>query len=173
MLRPTGAAGATCLSHVTPGRQTRLKGEILDDAFRRVARLPLPAVPEVDGVAGARLPNACPSSRAGRPDRLSSRGVARFVRRRVDGAAALRNERLDPFRHRQRSVDCASTGCDPIEVSENVAATDRACHLELAPGDDPGALRRARRGPVRVVGAARGLAGRLPADREARRRRPR
>ena len=50
--RPPGGdwrCGGSVLAHVSYARQLQLKGQIIQDAFGRIGRVPLPAVPEVIG----------------------------------------------------------------------------------------------------------------------------
>ena len=41
--------GGNVLAHVSYARQLQLKGQIIQDAFGRIGRVPLPAVPDVVG----------------------------------------------------------------------------------------------------------------------------
>ncbi|MEQ1757851.1 MAG: TRAM domain-containing protein [Vicinamibacterales bacterium] len=125
--------GGSVLSHIAPARQLRLKGEVIEDAFRRVAKIPLGSVPVVVG-----SPEQGYRMRA----RLHVRGQrAGFLREgthdlcdaectgqllaATSGWVRLATETLA----RKNLHDLQS-----IEIAENVPASERACHLELAGG---------------------------------------
>ncbi len=140
--------GGNLLAHVTLARQVRLKAEIIDDAFRRIARLPLPVLPAViaspgDGyrmrarlhAVGARLG----FYREGTHDLCDSGGT-----RQLSGAAIdWINQASDRLRDGQLS------GLRAVELAEDVRGEQRACHLVLAPGETP----------ERYAGLADGLTG--------------
>ena len=128
--------GGNVLGHVAPARQGRLKGEILDDAFRRIARLPLPEVPAVvvSPEQGYRMRarlhvqrsrigflreashDLCDAESTGQLLPATSEWIRR-------AGETLRRERLEGLRS--------------IEIAENVPATERGCHLELGIGENP------------------------------------
>jgi 23S rRNA (uracil1939-C5)-methyltransferase len=122
--------GGNVLAHVAYERQRQLKGEIIQDAFRRIGRVPLERAPEV---------MASPE----RGYRMRSR-------------LHVVNGRLGFFREESHELcDAASTGqlldstCEwitaaqkilrtrgpenvtGVEISENIAGDERACHLDL------------------------------------------
>jgi 23S rRNA (uracil1939-C5)-methyltransferase len=126
--------GGHVLGHVVPERQRALKAEIIVDAFRRLARHPLATTPEV---------MASPEHGYRMRARLQVKaGCIGFVR---EGSHEL--------------CDAASTGqlhagavawigtahawlaenrgsrLTSVELVENIDASQRACHLELGPGE--------------------------------------
>lgn len=128
--------GGNLLAHVSLERQVRLKGEIIDDAFRRIGRLPLPAPPVVvaspaDGyrmrarlhVVGSRLGFYREGTHelcdAGITGQLSSGALAWMAA----ASARLEQDGL--------------TGLRAVELAEDLRGEQRACHLVLAPGEDP------------------------------------
>lgn len=127
--------GGNALAHVAYARQVQLKGEIIEDAFRRIARIPLPAPPPV-----------VPSPETGY--RMRARlhahdGRLGFYR---EGSHQL----CDPASSgqllpstiewiaRAESVVARDrlTGLAAVEIAENVRGDQRACHLELDAGTD-------------------------------------
>ena len=142
--------GGSALAHINYERQVRLKAEIITDALGRIGRLPLgepPAVipsPEHGYRMRARL-----HARDGRlgffregTHELCDPVVTRQLLPATTGwlvavQALLARERL--------------RGVVSMEIAENVAADERACHLELAVGEEPARYE--------VVGKAGGLTG--------------
>jgi tRNA/tmRNA/rRNA uracil-C5-methylase (TrmA/RlmC/RlmD family) len=136
--RPVSAdwrCGGNVFSHIEYGRQLQLKSEIIQDAFRRIARVPLPDAPPVTG-----SPEAGYRMRA----RLHvDRGRLGFYREGThqlcDPAATAQLlpstsawiARAEEILQRDRL-----TGIAGVEVAENVAGDLRACHLELHGGTD-------------------------------------
>ncbi|HET9361326.1 MAG TPA: TRAM domain-containing protein [Vicinamibacterales bacterium] len=138
--RRSVAADARCggnvLAHVNYARQLRLKGEIIQDALGRIGRMPIPAPPDV----------------IGSPER-GYRMRARFhvqgwrigyylegTHRLCDAAATgqLLAATADWIAAAERTLASARfTGVSAIELAENVAGDERACHLELVAGADP------------------------------------
>jgi 23S rRNA (uracil1939-C5)-methyltransferase len=134
---PDWRCGGNVYAHVAYDRQVRLKGQIIRETLGRIGRLPLgesPVVvasPEHGYRMRARLHAAdgrlgffregthqlCDPAQTGQflPETLA--WLARAER-------FLREERL--------------AGLMAAELTENVAGDERACHLELAPGTDPG-----------------------------------
>lgn len=130
-----GRCGGNVLNHVSAERQLSVKGEILEDAFRRVARLPLAIVPVV--VASPELGYRMRARlhvrgdqigflREGSHELCDAGATGQLLPEAVAWIAAaagmLRREGL--------------RGLQSIEISENVPATERACHLEIAAGED-------------------------------------
>jgi 23S rRNA (uracil1939-C5)-methyltransferase len=128
--------GGNVLAHVAYDRQRQLKGEIIQDAFRRIGRVPLERAPEV---------MASPE----RGYRMRSR-------------LHVVNGRLGFFREESHELcDAASTGqlldstsewiaaaqdiirtrgpenISGVEISENIAGDERACHLDLRAAANP------------------------------------
>ena len=140
--------GGNVFSHIAYARQLALKGEIVQDAFRRIGRLPLAEAPTV----------------AGSPER----GYRMRARLHVGGG------RIGFYREGTHLLcDVAATGqllpetsewiagaqrilerqdlrdVMAIELAENVPADQRACHLEL----------RAKADPQKYTALSEGLAG--------------
>jgi 23S rRNA (uracil1939-C5)-methyltransferase len=128
--------GGNVYAHVAYDRQVQLKGQIIRETLGRIGRLPLDepplviASPERGYRMRARLHAAdgrlgffregthqlCDPAQTGQflPDTLTWLAHAERV---------LREERL--------------AGLAGVELTENVAGDERACHLDLAPGTDP------------------------------------
>lgn len=132
--------GGNVLAHIAYPRQLQIKAEIIQDAFARIARLPLPAPPAVIG-----SPERGYRMRARLHVREGRIGFYREGSRKLCEAAATgqllpaTEQWIDAAaraigRHRLRGI----TG---IELAENVAADERACHLELEAGADIRGLR--------------------------------
>src|SRR5262245_22964676 len=127
--------GGNVLAHVTYERQLHIKSEIIRDAFARIGRLPLQDSPVVAGspetgyrmrarlhVRGSRVGfmregshEICP---VGPTQQLLPATVAW-----VEGVEV-------------RLRESALKGMTSIEIAENIAATERAVHVELEPGTD-------------------------------------
>jgi len=127
--------GGNVLAHVVYERQLQIKSEIIRDAFARIARLPLPASPVViaspeqgyrmrarlhvgDGRVGFMREGSHEICAVGPTQQLLPATVAW-----LEGVEA---------RLREGTLN----GLTSIEIAENIAATERAAHLELAPGAD-------------------------------------
>jgi 23S rRNA (uracil1939-C5)-methyltransferase len=128
--------GGNVFSHIDYPRQLRLKGEIIQDAFRRIGRLPLPEAPAVtaslergyrmrtrlhvkEGRIGFYLEGThqvCDSAATGQLLPETSEWIA--AAQRTLAARQLR--------------DVAA-----IDIAENIPARERACHLELHSIADP------------------------------------
>lgn len=136
---PDRACGGSVLAHIRYERQLALKVAIIEDTLRRLGRITLEAPPGIvaSPVDGYRM-------RA----RLHARnGRIGFFR---EGTHSI----CDPAETRQLHagtvavlrVLAASLATLPretvvaIELSENIAASERALHLELAPDADPSRL---------------------------------
>lgn len=126
------ACGGLTFAHVRYERQLALKSEIIADAFQRIARLRLPAVPHVR-----------PSPQTGY--RLRARlhvrqGRAGFFREGTHDwcdAAPTRQllpEALEAANRAVRDLGAAAALCDAVIVSENIEATERALLLEPVAG---------------------------------------
>jgi 23S rRNA (uracil1939-C5)-methyltransferase len=125
--------GGSVLAHVNYEAQLRMKGQIIEDAFRRIGKMPLSAPPEVIG-----SPEEGYRMRARLHVRHGRVGFYREGTHELCDAAAtrqllpstnawiahaqdvLRRDRLD-----------AVTG---IEITENIAGDERASHIELSEG---------------------------------------
>lgn len=136
---PDGACGGSVLAHIAYERQRQLKAAIIEDAFRRLGRITLDGPVEVvaSPVDGYRM-------RARLHVRNGRIGFFREGTHALCDAAATRQLRDDSIQvlaalERQlATLDRAVVS--EVELSENVEATERACHLELAPDGDPSRL---------------------------------
>ncbi len=127
--------GGNVLAHVEYERQLQLKSDIIRDAFTRIGRLPLAAAPLLVG-----SPEHGYRMRA----RLHVRGRRiGFVREGSHDVCAVGSTQqmlpetvawIDAAEARLRSHNL--TGLVSIEIAENIAATERAVHLELEPGTE-------------------------------------
>lgn len=131
--------GGNVLAHVSYDRQRRLKGEIIRDAFARIGRVPLDRDPDV----------------------IASPERGYRMRARLHAA----NGRLGFYREESHELcDAVQTGqllestgawiaaaqdairaigpaaVTAVEIAENVAGDERACHLDLREGTDPSAF---------------------------------
>lgn len=136
--RPTagdGRCGGNVLAHVGYARQLQLKGQIIQDAFGRIGRLPLASVPDVVGSpeAGYRMRARLHAGdgrlgfyREGTHELCDAAATGQLLPATTTWIAVaedvLRRERL--------------TGVVAVELAENVAGDRRACHLELQAGAD-------------------------------------
>jgi 23S rRNA (uracil1939-C5)-methyltransferase len=135
---PTGDSrcGGNVLAHVAYERQTRLKSEIIRDAFARIGRIPLDREPEV-----------MPSPERGYRMRARlhvANGRLGFYREETHELcdAAHTGQLLESTgawiaaaQEVIRSV--GPTGVTGVEIAENVAADERAVHLDVGEGVDP------------------------------------
>jgi 23S rRNA (uracil1939-C5)-methyltransferase len=136
---PDGACGGSVLAHIKYERQRALKSEIIVDAFRRLGRITLDQPIAVAGspVDGYRM-------RA----RLHLRGRRiGFFREGTHSLCEpgptrqLRADTIDALSALERSLATLERpAVSEIELSENVAASERALHLELVPDGDPSRL---------------------------------
>jgi 23S rRNA (uracil1939-C5)-methyltransferase len=119
-------------AHVLYERQLELKGAVIADAFRRLARIELPSVPEVAGSPerGYRL-------RARLHVRRARAGFFREGTHDLCDAGAtgqLLPESLAAVERLITSLGSRAAECEAIVVAENVAATERVLHLEPRDG---------------------------------------
>jgi tRNA/tmRNA/rRNA uracil-C5-methylase (TrmA/RlmC/RlmD family) len=127
--------GGNVLAHVTYERQRQIKSEIICDAFARIGRLPLQdspvvmASPEKGYRMRARL--HVRSSRVGFVREGSHEICAVGPTGQMLPAAVAWVEGVEAGL-REGSLK----GVTSIEIAENIAATERAAHLELEPGTD-------------------------------------
>lgn len=133
--RPAADArcGGNVLAHVAYDRQRRLKGEIIRDAFTRIGRVPLARDPDVI---------ASPERGYRMRARLHAvHGRLGFYREEshelcdaaqtgqlLDSASAWIAAAEDQIRA------AGAAGVTGIEIAENIAGDERACHLELRHG---------------------------------------
>jgi 23S rRNA (uracil1939-C5)-methyltransferase len=128
--------GGNVFAHIEYARQLTLKGEIIQDAFRRIGRIPLPQAPSVVGSPerGYRMRARLhvTGGRAGfflegTHQVCDVAATGQLLPETADWVAAL-NDGLS--REQMR-------GLAAIEVAENIPGRERACHLELHAGAEP------------------------------------
>ena len=132
---PDWRCGGNVLAHITYDRQLHIKSEIVRDAFARIGRLPLASPPAVV---------ASPEQGYRMRARLHVRGSQiGFMREGSHEICAVGpTGQLLPATvasiadMEARLRGGALKGLTSIEIAENVAATERACHLEVGPGSD-------------------------------------
>ena len=134
-----GACGGSVLAHMTYDRQRAIKSAIISDAFRRLGGITLDSPPEVTAspVDGYRM-RARLHVRNGRVGffREGTHSLCDARQTRQLSAAAM--DAIDALH--QPLSQLARPPVSEIELSENVAGTERAVHLELAPDADPARL---------------------------------
>jgi 23S rRNA (uracil1939-C5)-methyltransferase len=129
--------GGNVYAHVAYDRQVRLKGEIIRETLGRIGRLPLDAPPVVV---------ASPERGYRMRARLhAADGRLGFFREGTHQlcdpgqTGQLLPQTLAWIARLERFVaDRQLSGLTAVEITENVAGDERACHLELAPGIEPG-----------------------------------
>jgi 23S rRNA (uracil1939-C5)-methyltransferase len=127
--------GGNVLAHATYERQLQIKSDIIRDAFARIGRLPLESSPVV--IAS---PEAGYRMRARLHVRNRRVGFMREGSHEI--CAVGPTQQLMPATVawvegvETRLREGALKGMTSIEVAENIAATERAAHLELEPGAD-------------------------------------
>ena len=127
--------GGNVLAHVDYTRQLRLKGEIIQDAFARIGRMPLAQPPLVaasreDGYRmRARLHahnGRLGFYREGSHDLCSATATGQLL-----PSTNTWIERAEAMLERDARAQLIA-----IEIAENIAGDERACHLELREGAD-------------------------------------
>ncbi len=133
------ACGGSVYAHVRYERQLALKRDIVHDAFARLARITLEQTVPVSGspADGYRI-RARLHVRGGRV------GFFREGTHELCDPAATRQllpDTLDVVRRLASAIVAMPRAeVSDIEIAENVAGSERACHLELSPGGDPSRL---------------------------------
>jgi 23S rRNA (uracil1939-C5)-methyltransferase len=127
---PDWRCGGRDYAHVSYQRQRRLKGEILADAFRRLARLPLASLPEV-----------MPSPEAGyrlRARLHASGGRLGFFREGshalcdAEATGQLSAETIAWIRRTEASLSAAAASAIAgVEIAENIPGSERTAHIEV------------------------------------------
>ncbi|MBM3778957.1 MAG: class I SAM-dependent RNA methyltransferase [Acidimicrobiia bacterium] len=122
--------GGNVYAHIAYDRQLRLKGEVIADALSRIGRTPA----EAPDVAGS------PESGYRMRARLHARGgrLGFFREESHDlcharGTGQLREDTCDWLERLAARADLGNVVS--VEVAENVAASERVCHVEIARGD--------------------------------------
>jgi 23S rRNA (uracil1939-C5)-methyltransferase len=128
--------GGNVFAHIAYDRQLALKAEIVRDAFVRIGRIPLPTRPEVIG-----SPEQGYRTRARLHAHEGSLGFYREGTHQLCDAAAT--GQLLPATQawiataRDTIRREGLTGLAAVEIAENVAGDQRACHLDLHAGAEP------------------------------------
>ena len=124
--------GGNVFAHIAYARQLGLKGEIIQDAFRRIGRLPLPVAPVVSG-----SPEQGYRMRARLHVRGGRIGFYREGTHEVCDVATtgqLRPETSEWVGAAQRTLERTRLReITAIEIAENIPGDQRACHVELLP----------------------------------------
>lgn len=128
------ACGGNVFAHVAYARQCVLKREIVEDAFRRIARMPLPA----DLTVAASTPHGY-RMRA-RLHVVDGRiGFFREGTHQLCAAAAARQllpESSEVLRALETVIERDARAVEAIELAENCQASERAVHFSLRDGAD-------------------------------------
>jgi len=128
--------GGNVLAHVVYDRQRQLKGEIIQDAFRRIGRIPLERAPQVMA-----SPERGYRMRARLHVQNGRLGFYREESHELCDAVAT-GQLLDSTGEwiaaaqeiiRGRGGD----GVAGVEISENISGDERACHLDLRADANP------------------------------------
>lgn len=130
--------GGNVLAHVAYERQRQLKGEIIRDAFGRLGRIPLDRAPDV---------MASPEHGYRMRARLhAANGRLGFYREESHELCdAIETGQLSEttgawIAAAQEMLRTGSPGrVTAVEIAENIAGDERACHLDLREGADPSA----------------------------------
>ncbi|MBI4886967.1 MAG: class I SAM-dependent RNA methyltransferase [Acidobacteria bacterium] len=148
---PDWRCGGNVFAHIGYDRQRGLKAEIIRDALRRIGRVTLPAAPDVVG-----SPERGYRMRARLHARDGRLGFFREGTHRLCDAAAtgqLRPQTTEWIAAVERVLARDRlAGLDAMEIAENVAGDERACHLELQSG-----VEASRFGALAAAGALTGL----------------
>jgi 23S rRNA (uracil1939-C5)-methyltransferase len=134
---PEGACGGSVFAHIAYARQRQIKSAILDDAFRRIGRITLDSPAEVvaSPVDGHRM-------RARLHVRNGRIGFFREGTHSLCDAAStrqLRDDTMAALRELEQRLAGYPAAWE-IEWSENIPATERACHIEIHADGDPSRL---------------------------------
>ncbi|HEX4913873.1 MAG TPA: TRAM domain-containing protein [Vicinamibacterales bacterium] len=136
---PDGACGGSVLAHIAYERQLALKAAIVEDTLRRLGRITLEAPVEVIGspIDGYRM-------RARLHMRNGKIGFFREGTHSLCDARAtrqLRDDAMEAMAELERALAVLERPTvAEIELAENVDASERAVHFELAADADPSRL---------------------------------
>jgi tRNA/tmRNA/rRNA uracil-C5-methylase (TrmA/RlmC/RlmD family) len=127
------ACGGCLYAHINYSRQVPLKSDVIADAFIRIGRIPLPSPPAVapSPERGYRM-RARLHVAGGRPGFLRE-GTHQLCDAGPTGQ--LHASAIDAVNAALAALGPAATAVVSIELSENLAADERAFHLELAAGE--------------------------------------
>ena len=131
--------GGNVYAHVLYDRQRTLKGQIIQDAFGRIAHVPLASPPDVIG-----SPDEGYRMRARLHTREGRLGFFREGSHELCDVGPTRQLLPETVswleRVQQRLRVGGLRGITSLEIAENVPATERVCHLELESGVDVNTL---------------------------------
>ena len=134
--------GGDVLSHIAYPRQLAIKSQIIEDAFRRIGRMPLGAAPTVLGSpeTGYRMRARLHAQRGrigffreGTHDICDAHVTRQLLPVTLDWISAATAVLDDVARHRDRPEPAVAA----LDVAEDIDGRDRAVHLELHAGIDP------------------------------------
>ena len=125
--------GGCLFAHIAYPRQVALKGEIVRDAFARLGRMTLPVVRVAPSPEEGYRLRARFHARGGRI------GFYREGTHELCDAAATRQMTPAAVDAAVRAVDVLASACPirSVELSENLAGTERVLHVEAADAADP------------------------------------
>jgi 23S rRNA (uracil1939-C5)-methyltransferase len=153
----SSACGGAVFAHVRYERQLHLKRDILNDAFARIGKMSLP-----EAVTVAASPRAAYRMRARLHVRRGRIGFFREGTHALCDPAStgqLTTATIDTVRALEATLAAHEThAITDVEVSENVAGTARAVHVELAGVADPSDLQWLVQ-PAQVTGLSAAEAG--------------
>lgn len=131
--------GGNVLAHASYDAQLRMKAAIIDDAFRRVGRCPLPALPEI-------VPSPVRGYRMRARLHVQDGRVGFFREQTHELCAVTDTGQLSPGAEavvealQAHGAALRQAGASVIELSENREGNERALHVVLRPGGDGAAL---------------------------------
>jgi 23S rRNA (uracil1939-C5)-methyltransferase len=134
-----GECGGAVFAHIAYERQRQIKADIIVDALRRIGRITLETAPDViaSPPTGYRM-RARLHVRGGRIG-FFREGTHVLCDAAVTGQ--LRDDTIGVIRALEAAIaPVADRTISEIELSENIAASERAIHLELQPDADPSRL---------------------------------
>ncbi len=124
--------GGCLYAHIAYSRQVTLKGEVIQDAFARLGRIPLP-----DPVVVAASPDRAYRMRARLHVRGTRIGFYREGTHELCDASATGQLTATALPSIERAVEALARSGHPVsgvELSENIAADERVIHVIAAPG---------------------------------------
>jgi 23S rRNA (uracil1939-C5)-methyltransferase len=132
--------GGCAFAHIAYERQLRLKQEIVQDAFGRIARIPMSALPPI-----VQSPESGYRMRARLHARGSRLGFFREGTHEICDAGATRQLAAGAVGWIGQISELMRVhrleGLGGLELAETIAGTARVCHLDLQPGADPDRFR--------------------------------
>jgi 23S rRNA (uracil1939-C5)-methyltransferase len=133
---PDWRCGGNVYAHIAYARQVRLKAEIIRETLGRIGRLPITEPPVV--IASPEHGYRMRARLHARDGRLGfyREGTHQLCDPGVTGQ--LLPDTLAWITRAERFLtEARLPGLTGVELTENVAGNERACHLELEPGVDP------------------------------------